>query len=343
MNAVNVFAPDWRRVESYGRVALELSAALRRQGYHVNQIGEHAPTNQRLHTVLGGFLLAYPTNFHRFGPLAQHGPRVAVTMFESTQLPPGWSDVLNACDAVIVPSHWLVDVFRDSGVTTPLHVIPLGISTQFRFTPRQPQTPYTFLAIGDRGRRKGWHIAGGAFNLAFGDDPNYRLILKSRPGSLPFTVTNPNVQVIEREMTDRQLAKLYAQADAMIFPTAGEGFGLPPREFVKTGGVAIATNWGGTADDLHRWGLPIQYRLTEAWPDDDRMRGLGQWAEPDADDLARTLRHVADHAAYYRADAETRSRYVGRQYSWRAFGRAAVEVYKGVLHGRSRVSRKLSA
>ena len=39
---------------------------------------------------------------------------------------------------------------------------------------------------------------------------------------------NANVDLIREEMTDPQMARLYAETDCFLFPSYGEGQGLPP-------------------------------------------------------------------------------------------------------------------
>lgn len=342
---INIWAPSWDPAESYGRIALELAHHLGTQGVKVNPFGSQRPNLGTISPTIGGILMAYPSNFHQFGTMAQAGPRVALTMFESTQLPPGWTTVLNGCEAVIVPSTFLLKVFRDYGVTVPIHVIPLGVSRAFKYVQRPVRKPFTFLAFADRGRRKGFHIAGWAFHKAFGDDLNYRLILKAREGALErvASISNPNMELIRGDYTDRQLAKLYSQVDCMVFPSCGEGFGLPPREFAATGGTVIATNWGGLADDLSSWGLPIRYSLAPAWKGDEHLEGLGNWAEPDVLDLAETMRHVANHPQYYQERGQDAARFVKAHYSWKTFAKRVLAVWQEVNSGSNRLAnRKVS-
>lgn len=328
---VNVFTPDWNRAESYGRIANELYDHWTANGIAVNCIGDDPPSNA-IHPAFGGIVMAYPTNAHTYGPMAMIGPKVFLTMFESTQLPDGWAGVLNTGEAVIVPSHWLVDVFRKSGVRVPIHVIPLGVSEPFREpVARDPdRRPMRFLAIGDRGRRKGWHIAGWAFNKAFGDDPDYEMVFKCRPGSMPFGISNPTMRLVAQEMTDTELADLYRSCDVMVFPTAGEGFGLPPREFAATDGVAIVTDFGGTADDIDRWGIPLTYHMIPAWKGDEKLEGCGQWAEPDIEALADLMRAVADNRKQAFQRAQIMGAWVRNKYQWSTFAEKVYAIWQKV-------------
>lgn len=46
------------------------------------------------------------------------------TVWELERLPAHWPAILNQLDGVLLPCQWNVEVFRRSGVTVPLHVVP---------------------------------------------------------------------------------------------------------------------------------------------------------------------------------------------------------------------------
>ncbi len=305
---VTIYTPDTNPHTGYGRMSLELMYRFDRLGQPVNVIGDdwHAfestlsPAvqqllNQPLKPTVGGIALGYPTLYEQY-PLLFAGKVIAATMFESTKLPPGWVKILNQCDGIQVPAEWMLKTLLDNGVTRPIRVIPLGISESFNFVQRPYPKVFTFLTIGDRGFRKGWDVACKAFVKAFGNSSQHRLIVKCRPGALDgITIQNPNIQLLEADMSEAELMELYARCDAMIFPSRGEGFGLPPREFARTGGPVIATQWSGLADDLPEWGYPLRYKLVDAW-EGDKMhgdKGLGKWADPDLEHLIEQMKWVA--------------------------------------------------
>jgi glycosyltransferase involved in cell wall biosynthesis len=332
---INIFSPNWVIQDSYGRLALELKAGFEAKGYHVNPFGDNAPATV-LQPAWGGLYLGYPTlykDFERQILFAEFGKRVAITMFESTKLPDGWAENLNRCDAVIVPSSFLIPIFRKNGVKAPLHVHPLGVSKEF-FKPRlrtlSEERPLTFLAIADRGLRKGWDKAAFAFEAAFGKDMRYKLILKSREKTIE--INQPNIQQIAHDMSNNQLAKLYRRCDVMVFPSCGEGFGLPPREFAATGGISLATNWGGTQDALNLWGVSLPANLTTAWRDNKEWYGRqGQWAEVDQDELVAKLLRVAGYFEYFAKEAhEKAAPFVARNYQWSRFTENIETIWKQV-------------
>lgn len=333
--AISVCSPNFDPMDSYGRIASELLASLHEAGYHVNTIGfDEIVPEKRMIPTMGGLLLGYPTNFKNFGPMVNMGPRIAITMFESTALPKGWAEELNKCAAVIVPCRWCKEVFEANGVTAPVHVVPLGISEAFQYKKRQIRRyrPYTFLTIADRGKRKGWMTVLNAFLHAFGDDPNYQLILKCRKGSLPFKLTNGNIQIVDRDMSMRRLARLYAEADCMVFASSGEGFALPPREFAATGGTVLATNWSGMADDIGQWGVPLDYGFQDAWLDQPEHPGLGKWAKIDPEYLATMMKH--ETLEEVRRARQMTSKLVSQRtielYSWRRFAQQIVTTWRQI-------------
>lgn len=331
MKAISIYAPLWSKHDSYGILARRLAEGIEVCGLHVNRLGLDNEDGVIIPTP-GGILLGYPTLFEKYGTLAQLGKRIAVTMFESTKLPEGWVEGLNQCAAVVVPARFLVEIFRAEGVTVPIHVVPLGINEAYLTVKREPRhdRPYTFLAIADRGLRKGWDLAWHAFRKAFHDNPNYKLILKCRENGMKnLSSADSNVEILRRDFDDEEMAALYARCDCMVFPTRGEGFGLPPREFAATGGTALATNWGGTADDLADWGEGIGYSLVPAWLGHERFYGLGEWAEPDVNHLSHLMLVAARNDLY---SDERKPRYlralVQLNYDWKRFADEVFRIYQ---------------
>jgi glycosyltransferase involved in cell wall biosynthesis len=331
--------------DSYGLIACELARHFTRAGMHVNllPLGHRhmesqdaelqAITQQPVRTALGGLLFGYPTSFAVHPPVAQEGPRIAITMFESSKLPPSWQGPLNRCDAVVIPSRFCHQTFAAAGVTAPLYVVPLGVSELYQPVERQNGPVLTFLAFLDRGSRKGGLAAVQAFLQAFGDNPEYRLILKSRKPKVKMNLLNDNIDIIQADMTESELYHLYLSTDCLINPNRGEGFGLIPRAYAATGGIALATDWGGTADEIDAWGVPLPYTLVPAaWEGVKKFEGLdlGVWAEPDLEGIAQILRQVAAQRLWYRQRAMAAARWVQAHYRWSDFAESVLEIWQGV-------------
>jgi glycosyltransferase involved in cell wall biosynthesis len=340
MKTISIYTPTWDVCDSYGIKAVALARGIELAGYRVNRMGLD---EQPIQPTPGGFLLGYPTLYGEWGPLANMGRRVAVTAWESTEIPPAWLVGLEKVDYVSVGSSFTRDVLIDCGVTTPVFVVPLGVSETYRYVERPvDREPFTFLAFGDRGARKGWDIAIHAFVKAFGDDPRYKLIIKCREGGLEnLRLGHDNIEIRRADLDERGMLALFAEADVMVFPTLGEGFGMPPREFAATGGMVLATGFSGVADEANVWGPAIEYQLVKAWPGHDSFEGLGQWAQPDTEHLAVLMRWAANPVTrqWWSMQSKRISMYFKHKYSWLWFAQKHIEIWKGVHGGNGQPAR----
>jgi glycosyltransferase involved in cell wall biosynthesis len=349
MTNITVYAPGHYDIaDSYGLIACQLARHLTALDVHVNAVGlgetvmdnqppdVRAVTERPIKPSLGGVVMGYPTSFGRHSALLHTGPRIAITMFESSRCPASWIEPLNDMDAVITPSWFCANVFRDCGVTVPIHVVPLGVSEVYQYAPRPKDRPLTFLAFLDRGARKGGIVALNAFLMAFGESTEHRLILKGRTPKLPWTMENPNITAVMQDMSEQELYELYLSADVLINPHKGEGFGLLPREFAATGGIAMTTKWSGTADGIGIWGYPLPYELVKAdWRGNKYLEGqdLGEWAQVSPERVATHLRIVAANRDYYQNQAKSAAYHTAKLYSWRTFAETVMHIWGGVTRG----------
>lgn len=355
---MSVYSNSFQPYDGYGRMALELVYRLTQRGISVNAMTHvggqliwdnqsdavKALLNKPVKPVLGGILLGYPTQYENYGNLAINGVKVALTMFESSRLPAYWDGILNTMDAVIVPSKLNAHIFKECGVSVPIHVVPLGVSEVFfmlgmdgKPVMRKPfihteRRPFTFLTMAHGGYRKGFDVAVNAFAMAFGKRRDVKLIVKVRDGQVihDFSHGGYNIEVLEADLPEKSMAELYRACDCMVFPSRGEGFGLPPIEFAATAGISIATKWW--ADDVAQWGYGVDYEMEKAWDDHPKHNGLGQWANPLLADVAAKMQHVVTleprGRSYMGQRAATR---VQRLYSWQQFAERVLGVYAACL------------
>lgn len=253
------------------------------------------------------------------------------TMFESTQMPAGRVELINRhAEACIVPCEWCAETFREQGVEVQIHVARWGIDPEdyYPLDRSDHDGPYTFLWSGTPDMRKGWDLAYTAFWAAFGKDPDARLVMHFRelPKGLQ-GANDPNVEVVEGYFGRSELRRMLEEADCFVFPSRGEGWGLPPREAAATGLPVIVTDWGGLLEELFHWGLPLpvkgvrpaEFGLWDAGT-------IGEWAEPDLDQLVHWMRWCFDHreeAARWGASA---AEWLASNTTWERTARRLCEV-----------------
>jgi glycosyltransferase involved in cell wall biosynthesis len=285
---LNLFAHSFDRYDGYGRLATHLTRQLDRLGEDVRPETyatlDQPEWIQRLRKFDSSRMTLFvsPPNDFRVLPCRTY----CWTMTEATEIPQDWVDRLNRVNHVVVPSPWLVDVFRSCGVKRPISVVPAGIDPEECQIPSRPNRPYTFMCLGDRGGRKGHELVYAAFYRAFPrDNRDVRLIIKSVAAN-PLDHHIRDSRVITWSENVEKISTIYAQADCYVFPTFMEGYGLPPREAAACGLPVLATRCGGTADDLDQWGIPLEeYTWAKAMPP-----LLGEWAAPNIEELVEKMR-----------------------------------------------------
>lgn len=144
-----------------------------------------------------------------------------------------------------------------------------------------------------------------AFQQEFGDDSKYQLALKIGAPTYNPKATRlvmnavggaPNIRLIDRTLTDAELADLIAICFAYVSPHRSEGLGLTILEAMLLGCPVIATGYGGAADfvraDIAR---PLSYDLRELERTDEPYRRGCVWADPHISDIRQAMREtVAD-------------------------------------------------
>lgn len=230
---------------------------------------------------------------------------IAFTMWETTKLPPLWVASLNYyADTVLVPSEFCKKVFEESGVERPIYVVPLGIDLeQYKYYDRPKRDDFKFLITGKMDDRKNWRAVVKAFIQEF-DEQDVKLIVKTRSGSGIKIDGDPRIQIISEDYTGEEMADLYNSCDCFVYPSKGEGYGLPPREAMATGLPVIMTSYGPLierVDPFTYYPVTISGMEDVDYPTKHLISlenvDLGQWAVPDFEELKKMMRRVYNKKA----------------------------------------------
>lgn len=258
------------------------------------------------------------------------GPHWLLTMTEGGALPEGWAETINKAgiERVIVPCEHNAKVFGacpvgNGGVKAPVTVIEGGTDPdEFPLITgrRSTMRPYTFLALADRGYRKGWMEVYQAFYAAFGGkttgNQDVRLIVKCRPdgNSLLDAITRAGIIDPDPRITFRMddvdnMRDLFEQVDCFAIPSRTEGWGMPHREAAMMG-LPVITQAHSGLDDGHtrEWAIVVeQGRMQQI--DDEGKNIAGEWRIADVGELAHHMR-----ACYEEPEAYRRRAYYARQW-----------------------------
>jgi len=278
-------------------------------------------------------------NIHEFF----QGRAIQWTVFESTKIPEIVMSSLRPADQVWVPSEWGRAVLMLNGIDPErIWVVPEGVDGQ-KFHPYRRQAwtadrPFRFLSVGKYEQRKSFDELLTAFAQTYGNMSNIELVIKSgyftnhdekllsfkkKIADLQLT----NVTLLWGSMTFDDIADLYRSCDAFVFPTKGEGWGLPLIEAAASGLPIITVPYSGHTEFVQHMAnsvIGVDYVLTDIdcpeycsyYPQADQ--DWGQWARPDVYSISAALQTVCREYNTLYANAQKNSKIIRNLYSWQA-------------------------
>lgn len=243
--------------------------------------------------------------------------KIIYTMFESDDIPHTWVTALKKADYIIVPSKFVADTFLKHGIKST--IIPLGYDNAIfrpkkREIKREVRKDFVFLHYNAFNIRKGFVEIVKSFAQEFETSEPVKLVLKTiHPGnSVHNALTRAsNIKVIRDDRDQQGLADLLHQADCFLFPSRGEGFGMPPLEAAATGLPVITVNAHGIAQYYNS-----QYfycaKIKDTCPGIYlRFRGdrVGNMVVADIDDLRKKMRYVYEHEKLAKEKGQLAAKY----------------------------------
>lgn len=269
------------------------------------------------------------------------------TMFEGTTLPSVYHERIGLADCLLAPSEWVKQLLVKYFPEKPIFVVNHGVTPDFRYISRRdplevPNKKFRFLWVGAPNPRKGWEEViytwthGGFLNV-----PNLELYLKTtRTKGIQ---RKGNIILDGRDLSRRELIKLYHNAHCFLFPTRGEGFGLTLAEAMRTGLPCIATEYSGVNDffDAHV-GYPIPYKMGKGKVTfiGDRHEEETEIAFPDVTELVKAMTDVVRNYQGALEIGKAASKRISHQFTWE---RAAETLVNHIITHKDSENGKLAA
>lgn len=337
---------DWHSplsgIEGYGRHAIWLVRALQRAGVDlvVHDCGlvraEYLPADiaalRRSHSgampsrIGLSFTLGYDPMLHDHASMV----RIGITQFETDRLPRAHVSNVNLLDHVIVTSSFQVQVFRRSGVTAPISVMRPGIETDdFPYVERRKDGTFKVLMMGALTKRKDPLAAIRIFQAASDGNPDWRFTIKTRACDgldevRRVIAIDRRIRLVVQDDDPSLVAEWYAEHDCFLWPSKGEGVGLPPLEAMATGMEVICADNSGMSDYVDsRYCWPVRTAGTEpaAGPGlftqryVDQFGDVGHWWVPSEGHATRQLRRCFNAWRAGRGKGEVAARAVRERFT----------------------------
>ncbi len=228
---------------------------------------------------------------------------IGIATFETENPPKHWIDILNQNDAVIVPSTFCEEIFKKSGITRPIYLIPHCVdfskyNTEIK--PLETNDKFRFLFIGSWRKRKGYKELLKAWCSTFSNKEHVELIIKTdkpnKAEKLTKTLTNCAPIIVEKQtITESKMPNFIKSFDCLVLPTKGEGFGLPILQAMALGVPVIATEYSGCKDMINdSTAFPLK---PEGIVIKDNMDNIPQffrkkWVHVSVSQISKVMRHV---------------------------------------------------
>lgn len=279
----------------------------------------------------------WPPNFNP----PPNGHWVLIQPWEFGSLPKTWiPPIQNLIDEVWIPSHYVRQVYIDSGITPEkVHVIPNGINPEI-FNPDgskmkiHSRKGFKFLFVGGTIYRKGIDILINTYLKTFTAKDDVVLVIKDIGSKSFYSGQNladeikkirknpkaPAIYYIEKDLTEREMASLYRACDCLVHPYRGEGFGLPVLEAMACSLPVIVTAGGSTDDfveDNTGYRVPSR-RIVFGNRDIGNLETVSDtwFLEIDRNALQEQMRYVMTHPDEARAVGQNASGKTMREFTW---------------------------
>jgi glycosyltransferase involved in cell wall biosynthesis len=188
-----------------------------------------------------------------------YGKAITCFLHEGTRLPPGWSQLINTTELVMVPSQPTKNLFRINGVQPNIEVVPFGVNELYvpKEHPKEDDE-FKFLYVnswtGNKGDRKGADLLIKAFDEEFKEEEKVKLVLKvstfwkKEPAEFYLKAiqdilghNNKNILVNADYVPEEKLVEHFQKSDCFVMPTHGESFGLTAINAMACGLPVIIT------------------------------------------------------------------------------------------------------
>ena len=198
-----------------------------------------------------------------------------------------------AVNGIMVPSRFAREALWNSGVVTPLSVVPHGIrltppSSKFDYL-RQYHRPLILSFASHSARRKGWDIV----RELIPEFPSCLFVIKSNAGSEAYFRDLPNTLIINEWLCSSDLASLYSNSDVFVSFHRGGAFELHCIEALGYGLPVVTTRYGSVLDylnDGNAWLADVD--LLETVFTDDAADHCGLGATVDIPSAQRKLKEI---------------------------------------------------
>ena len=277
------------------------------------------------------------TNHHLFYD-NYNGLKIAYNVWESTLQPEDYFNKLKEFDELWVPSKWQRDCTIAQGYDpSKTKVVPEGVDVNTFF----PEPELTKHPLTTDGRFKFFLAGRWDYRKSIKEiiETFINTFDKDEPVDLIVSVDNPfsgdNMKTTEERLEHyglndvrikivhfpprEEYIQLLKSCDAFVSCARSEGWNLPLIESMACGIPSIYSNCSGQLEFAKGKGLPVKI-VGEKSVDSSTYShfndSIGNYYEPDFNDLGKQMWEVVTHYSYYKKSALEESEEIRRDFNW---------------------------
>ena len=283
---------------------------------------------------------------------------IGYTTWETTNLPKDWVANINMMDEIWVPCTQNIEIFKNSGVTKPIFLMPhtfnIPLMENEKIDVRLQnidQNDFVFYSIFQWTVRKNPLDLLKAYLTEFKADEKVCLVLKTymvnpndqaekdRIKEAIVEIKNklyldqyPKMVLIASLLSKPQIFQIHRHSNCYLSFHKNEGFGIPIAEAMMVGNPVIATDYGGTRDFVSPAnGYPIPYQETPVygmpW---NTYKGDQVWADINVMEARKAMRRVFENREEAKAKGLVGKALMETKYSWPVIGLQMKERLKAI-------------
>ena len=290
---------------------------------------------------------------------------IGICCWETDRIPPHWAIQLNSFNELIVPCEANKETFKRSGVSIPIHVVPMPIFKDdfntddvvpYEILGVNPEEVTIYYNIAQWSHKKGIDAAIRSYFLAFQNDESVLLVLKGYVGMhsqqgdaqkvagavqeikgamrLP---KYPRIYITDTVMTEAGIQKLHKMGDCYLNTSRGEGWGIPAFEALCYGNELVTTHNTAMLD----WANDENSHLVDSYldsvhnmphPDPALYTARENWYEPVIKSGAEALQN---HFSSMKRNIDTQQEALFAKFDPATIGQKLKEIING--QGQSRL------
>lgn len=235
--------------------------------------------------------------------------------WETSALPPEWVWNCNLMDEIWTGDEYHAKAMRESGVTSPIYVMPQAIETDIKIP--KPfelrfQHKFWFYSIFQWIERKNPKALLSAYWKTFNENDDVGLLIKTYGKDFSKGETAkiyeeialwktqqpqgyyPPVYIYDRLMSRADVFRFHVTGDCFVLPHRGEGWGIPQVEAGLMGNPVISTDLGGMHSHVFSPWYLRNHKMVNVFNMDfvPWYREEQLWAEIDMNELCNRLREA---------------------------------------------------